>query len=61
MGYIGMHINAIREICVSVNKFMDYNEQAGKNFAWLSMAQLGIRIFGVAFFVFLSYKLREVG
>jgi O-antigen/teichoic acid export membrane protein len=40
---------------------MDHNEQAGKNFAWLSVAQLGIRVFGVAFFVFLSYKLREVG
>ena len=40
---------------------MDHNEQAGKNFAWLSIAQLGTRIFGAAFFIFLSYKLREAG
>lgn len=40
---------------------MDHNEQAGKNFAWLSVAQIGTRIFGAAFFIFLSYKLKEAG
>jgi O-antigen/teichoic acid export membrane protein len=40
---------------------LDHNEQAGKNFAWLSIAQIGTRIFGAAFFIFLSYKLKEIG
>ncbi|MDR3642614.1 MAG: flippase [Candidatus Doudnabacteria bacterium] len=40
---------------------MDHNEQAGKNFAWLSAAQLGTRILGAAFFIFLSRKLLETG
>jgi O-antigen/teichoic acid export membrane protein len=40
---------------------MDHNHQAGKNFAWLSIGQLGTRVLGAAFFFFLSYKLKEIG
>lgn len=40
---------------------MDINKQAGKNFAWLSTAQVGIRILGAAFFFFLSYILGDAG
>ena len=40
---------------------MDIDTQAGKNFAWPSTAQVGIRILGAAFFFFLSYTLKDVG
>lgn len=40
---------------------MDIDKQAGKNFAWLSTAQVGIRILGAAFFFFLSYILKDKG
>lgn len=40
---------------------MDHNEQAGKNFAWLSLSQIAARFLGAAFFIFLSYKLKETG
>lgn len=40
---------------------MDHNQQAGKNFAWLSVAQFGTRFLGAAFFIFLSRKLLESG
>ncbi|OGM93857.1 hypothetical protein A2524_00575 [Candidatus Wolfebacteria bacterium RIFOXYD12_FULL_48_21] len=40
---------------------MDIDKQAGKNFAWLSTAQVGIRILGAAFFFFLSYILKDTG
>lgn len=40
---------------------MDYNEQAGKNFAWLSIAQFASRLMGAAFYFFLSFKLLAAG
>ncbi|OGM93299.1 hypothetical protein A2333_01470 [Candidatus Wolfebacteria bacterium RIFOXYB2_FULL_49_7] len=40
---------------------MDIDKQAGKNFAWLSTAQVGIRIVGAAFFFFLSRILGDAG
>lgn len=40
---------------------MDIEKQAGKNFAWLSTAQIGIRVLGAAFFFFLSYILKDTG
>lgn len=40
---------------------MDIDKQASKNFAWLSTAQVGIRILGAAFFFFLSYILKDTG
>ena len=40
---------------------MNHNEQAGKNFAWLSLSQIAARFLGAAFFIFLSYKLKESG
>lgn len=40
---------------------MDFEQQAGKNFAWLSIAQIGIRVLGAAFFIFLTYKLNDTG
>lgn len=40
---------------------MNHEEQAGKNFAWGAFSQLITRIFGLAFFVFLSYVLLEKG
>lgn len=42
-------------------KPIDTNEQAGKNFAWLSLAQIGTRVLGAAFFLFLTYKLKDSG
>lgn len=40
---------------------MDSERQIGKNFAWLSSAQIGIRILGAIFFFFLSYILKDEG
>jgi O-antigen/teichoic acid export membrane protein len=40
---------------------MDYNQQAGKNFIWLSAAQVVVRILAVAFFVLMSYRIHEQG
>lgn len=40
---------------------MDHNQQVGKNFAWLSIAQFSVRLIGAGFYFFLSYRLREAG
>ncbi len=40
---------------------MDHSTQAGKNFAWLSVAQLATRLIGAAFYIFLSFKLLASG
>lgn len=40
---------------------MDYQEQAGKNFLWLTIAQAGVRVLGIAFYLFLAYKLLDEG
>jgi len=40
---------------------MDYNQQAGKNFIWLTVAQAAVRVLGLVFYLFLAYKLREQG
>jgi O-antigen/teichoic acid export membrane protein len=40
---------------------MDYSDQVGKNFAWLSVAQFATRLLGAAFYIFLSFKLLATG
>lgn len=40
---------------------MDHELQAGKNIAWGAVSQIFLRIFGLVFFVFMTYRLRETG
>jgi O-antigen/teichoic acid export membrane protein len=40
---------------------MDYEEQAAKNLTWVSIAQTILRVFGLAFFILLSFLLGEKG
>lgn len=40
---------------------MGHEEQVGKNFAWGALSQIVTRLFGLAFFVFMSYVLHEKG
>jgi O-antigen/teichoic acid export membrane protein len=40
---------------------MDHELQAGKNFAWATLAQFVLRILGLAFFILMSYFLKEAG
>jgi len=40
---------------------MDHELQAGKNFAWMTIAQIVLRILGMALFVLMTYKIGEVG
>lgn len=40
---------------------MNHEEQVGKNFAWGALSQIVTRLFGLAFFVFMSYVLLEKG
>jgi len=40
---------------------VDHKEQAGKNFAWGAFSQMITRVFGLGFFVFMSYFLLEKG
>jgi O-antigen/teichoic acid export membrane protein len=40
---------------------MDHELQAGKNIAWGAISQIFLRIFGLAFFVYMTYRLRETG
>ena len=40
---------------------MDHNLQAGKNFAWMSVAQVMMRVLGLGFFILMSFLLGERG
>lgn len=40
---------------------MDHELQAGKNFAWATISQFVLRILGLAFFILMSYYLKETG
>ena len=40
---------------------MDHELQAGKNIAWGAVSQIFLRIFGLAFFVYMTYRLQETG
>lgn len=40
---------------------MDHELQAGKNFAWMTIAQVVLRVLGMALFILMTYKIGEVG
>lgn len=40
---------------------MNYESQAGKNFLWLLIAQIFARISGAVFFIFLAFRLGDLG
>lgn len=40
---------------------MNHELQAGKNIAWGVVSQVFLRLFGLVFFVFMTYRLREAG
>ncbi len=40
---------------------MDHELQAGKNIAWGAVSQIFLRIFGLVFFVYMTYRLQEAG
>lgn len=40
---------------------MNHEEQVGKNFAWGAISQVVTRVFGLAFFIFMSFVLHEKG
>jgi len=40
---------------------MDHELQAGKNIAWGAVSQLVLRVFGLVFFIFMTYRLKASG
>ncbi len=40
---------------------MNHEEQMSKNFAWSTISQIATRVLGLAFFVYMSYMLKEKG
>jgi O-antigen/teichoic acid export membrane protein len=40
---------------------MDHELQAGKNIAWGAISQIVLRLFGLVFFVYMTYRLQETG
>lgn len=41
--------------------YMEHELQAGKNIAWGAISQLVLRVFGLFFFVYMTYRLQETG